>query len=57
MLKTFVLLNIFVEAVIIFFRILWWMEISKEQQLYEIQIFCNIINVFSVTFEQFLLAQ
>ncbi len=25
----------------------------KEQQLFEIESFCNIINVFTVTFEQF----
>ncbi len=38
--KTVKLLNIIVES-------------SKEQHLYEIEIFCNIINVFSVTFHQF----
>ncbi len=26
------------------FRILWWTESSKEQHLFEIEIFCNIIN-------------
>ncbi len=28
------------------FRILWWTEISKEQPLFEIEIFCNIIFTF-----------
>ncbi len=28
------------------------MESSKEQHLLEIEIFCNIINVFTVTFDQ-----
>ncbi len=27
---------------------------SKEQHLFEIEIFCNIINVFTVTFDQFI---
>ncbi len=53
MLKTVVLHNIFVETVIIlFFRILWWIESSKEH-LFEIESFCNIINIFTVTFDQF----
>jgi len=26
---------------------------SKEQHLFETEIFCNIINVFTVTFDQF----
>ncbi len=44
MLKTIVLLNIY--------RILW-KERSKVQHLFEIEIFCNIINVtFTVTFNQ-----
>ncbi len=50
MLKTVVLLNIFVETVI-HFR--WWIESSKEQHSFEIEIFCNIINVFTDTFDQF----
>ncbi len=29
------------------------MESSKEQHLFEIEIFCSIINVFTVTFHQF----
>ncbi len=37
---------------IIFFRILWWKS-SKEQHLFEVEIFCDIINVFPVTFNQF----
>ncbi len=35
------------------FRILWCVEILKEQHLFEIEIFCYIINVFTVTFDQF----
>ncbi len=31
------------------FRIIWWIENSKEQHLFETEIFCNIINVFAVT--------
>ncbi len=42
------LLNIFVHFV---FRNLWWIESSNEQHLFEIEIFCNIINVFTVTFD------
>ncbi len=42
---------IFAEAVI--FRLHWWIESSKEQHLFETEIFCNIINVFTVTFDQF----
>ncbi len=34
------------------FRILW-IENSKEQSLFEIEIICNNINVFTVTFDQF----
>ncbi len=37
---------------ILFFRIHRWIESSKEQHLFEIEIYCNIINVFTVTFEQ-----
>ncbi len=54
MLKTVVLHNIFVETVIIlFFRIHRWIESSKEQHLFEIETFWNIINVFTPTFDQF----
>ncbi len=28
-------------------------ESSKEQHLFELKIFCNIINVFTVTFDHF----
>ncbi len=28
------------------------MKSSKEQHLFDIEIFCNIINVFAVTFDQ-----
>ncbi len=38
---------------ILFFRIHRSIESSKEQHLFEIEIFCNIINVFTVTFDQF----
>ncbi len=33
-------------------RILWWMESSKEQHLFEIEIFCNSVKYFTVTFNQ-----
>ncbi len=29
------------------------MNSSKEQHLFELKIFCNIINVFTITFDQF----
>ncbi len=38
---------------IFFFWNLWWIESSKEQHLFEIKIFCNIINIFTGTFDQF----
>ncbi len=44
MLKTVVLLWC------ISFRILWWIECSKEQRLFEMDTFCNIINDFTITF-------
>ncbi len=44
MLKTVALLNMFLE---IFFRILWWI-CSKEQLLFEIEFFPNILNGFAV---------
>ncbi len=37
---------------ILFFRIHRWVESSKDQHLFEIEIFCIIINVFTVTFDQ-----
>ncbi len=49
MLKTVMLPNIFVETVIHF--IFQVSQISKEKHLFEL--FCNIRNVFTVTFEQF----
>ncbi len=52
MLKTAVLLNIYFLTMI-YWRILWWIESSKEQHLVEIEIFRNIIDVFNVTFDQF----
>ncbi len=51
MLKT---VNIFMKPwYILFFRIHRWIESSKEQRLFEIEIFCNIINVFTGTFDHF----
>ncbi len=52
MLKTVVLLNIFVETNIYILIILWWIESSKEHHLFEIEIYCNITIVFSATFDQ-----
>ncbi len=46
------MLNIFDETEVRFFRILWWVESSNEQDLFEIEIICNN-NVFSVTFDSF----
>ncbi len=43
--KKCVLLNMFVETMIIVFRIFWWKETSKEQCLFEIDIFCKIMNI------------
>ncbi len=51
MLKTVVLHNILVETVKHF--LFWRIESSKEQHLLEMEIFCNIINIFTVTFDQF----
>ncbi len=51
MLKTVVLLTIFVET--FFFKIIWLIENLKQQKhLFVIKIFC-IINVFTLTFDQF----
>ncbi len=36
-----------------FFRFLWWIERSEEQHLSGIEIFCNITNIFIITFDQF----
>lgn len=50
---TVVMLNIVCKTVIIFpSRIIWWIHGSKEQHLYEKQIFCSI-NVSTITFNQF----
>ncbi len=32
------------------FSVTWWTERLKEQHLFEIEIICNIINVFTVSF-------
>ncbi len=45
--KKVVLPNIFVETII-----LWWTESSKEHTLFEMEIFCNILNVFTIIFYQ-----
>ncbi len=36
--------------------ILWWIESSKEQHLFEIEILCSIINAFTLTFIQFIVS-
>ncbi len=49
--KHILLLNIFVETMIYYFvqdLIIWWIE----QHLFEILIFCNIINAFTVPFNE-----
>ncbi len=38
---------------VFFYLIHRWIESSKEQHLFEVEIFCNIIHVFTVTFDQF----
>ncbi len=35
-----------------FFRILWWIERTKTAFTWNINLFCNIINVFTVIFDQ-----
>ncbi len=47
MLKTAVLLHIFVETGTLFI-----FKSSKEQHVFEIEIIWNIINVFTVTFDE-----
>ncbi len=42
--------NIFVETIILFFRIIYWIERCNERHLLDIEI---IRNVFTVTFGQF----
>ncbi len=49
MLKLVVLLNIFVETVIHFHS--GFLDEYKEQNLFETEIFCNIINVFTVAID------
>jgi len=54
--KTFLIIKVenswaayfFVETVVIYFRILWWIESLKEVHP-EVEIFCNTIHVFTVT--------
>ncbi len=47
------LFYIFVDIYIyILFIIFWWIENSKELHLFEIEIFCNFINMCIVTFDQ-----
>ncbi len=52
-LKTVVLLNIFVETDTFYFSGLFD-EFSKEMDLFEIETLYNIINVLIVTFDQFI---
>ncbi len=42
-----------VQNIDVLIRILSWIESLKEQYLPEIEIFCNIANVFTVAFDQF----
>ncbi len=39
-------LNISIWYILNFLWILWWIESLKEQHLFEIEIYCNILNVF-----------
>ncbi len=52
--KEFLLINILVETVFVCFfsMIIWSIKSSKEQHLFEIEIFWNIVNVLIVTFEK-----
>ncbi len=45
-----VLHNIFYGNGDTFFRILWWIQSSKEMHLFETEILCNILNISTVTF-------
>jgi len=59
-LKRVVLLYIFVETVVLFSGFFDGKRTAnkkKEQHLIEIEIFCNIINVFAVTFHASLLSK
>ncbi len=49
--KTF--LNIFVIHLLYIFQDCLDEETAQKQHLFEIEIICNIINVFTVTFDQF----
>ncbi len=51
-LSTVVLLNISGETDI-FSSSLWWIESIKEQNVFKIGIFSNIINIYAVTFDHF----
>ncbi len=53
MLKTVVMHSIFVKTMIHLSRILWQIEGLKEQHLFEMEIFYNIVSVFTVMFIQF----
>ncbi len=54
MLKNLVMLNIFVETVIQYIIFKGYFDESlKKQHLFEIDIFCNVINVSTVTFDHF----
>ncbi len=48
-LKTVVLLHIRNYDTFSIFRILWWIECSKEQHLFELPMLFNILNVFTLT--------
>jgi len=48
-LKTVILLNVFLQTI---FFIFYFFD-GKKQPLFEIEIFVNIIKVFTVTFDQF----
>ncbi len=43
-----VLHNIFYGNGDTFFRILWWIQSSKETHLFETEILCNILNILSL---------
>jgi len=43
----------FVETDTFYYRIICWIESSKEQRLFEVENFCNIINVFTVSIDPF----
>ncbi len=51
--NTFIIIIMLKTAEYNFFRFIWWIESSEEQHLSEIEIFCNIINVFIIIFDQF----